>query len=128
MYILDVLETCNNPSLSAFLYVTKNVLLLIEIIVPAALLIGGTVEFVRLSINPEDKKGFRKILNKVIAALIVFMIPVLINAVMGIVGESTEFTSCWVNAEWDPDPRNATYIDDDDKPSSSVIDNPEDYE
>ena len=127
MLILDVLDTCNDPSLSTFLAVVKNILLLIEIIVPAALLIAGTVEFVRLSINPEDKKGFRKILNKVIAAFIVFAIPVLINMVMGLVGESTEFTKCWNNATFNSDPSNATYIDDDDRSRSTVIDNPEDY-
>ena len=127
MLVLDVMSTCNDPSLSTFLAVVKNILLLIEIVVPITLLIAGTVEFVRLTINPEDKKGFRKILNKVIAAFIVFAIPVLINMVMGLVGESTEFTKCWNNATFNNEPGNATYIDDDDRPSSGVIDNPNDY-
>ncbi len=128
MLILDVLDTCNDPALSNFLAIVKNVLLLIEIVVPATLLIAGTVEFVKLTINPEDKKGFRKILNKVIAAFIVFAIPVLINMVMGLVGESTEFTSCWNNATFNVEPGNATYIDDNDRSPSAVVDNPDDYD
>lgn len=109
MLIIDVLDTCNDPALSSFLASVKNIMLLIQIIVPCVLVIAATVEFVRLSINPEDKKGFRNILNKVIAAIIVFLIPVLINVVMGVVGESTEFTNCWNNASFDNSP--AEYIE-----------------
>lgn len=98
MYILDVMETCRSASLSTILPVVKTIILLIQIAVPIALVVSFTIEFFKLSINPEDKKGFRKILNKLIAAVIVFMVPVLINAIMGIVGESSEFSSCWNNA------------------------------
>lgn len=109
MLILDVMDTCNNPALSSTLASVKNMMLLIQIIVPCVLLIAATVEFFRLSINPEDKKGFRNILNKVMAAIIVFLIPVLINLVMGVVGENTEFTNCWNNASYDSEP--AEYIE-----------------
>lgn len=100
MLILDVLDTCNDPALSSVLASVKNIMLLIQIIVPIVLLVAATIEFVRLTINPEDKKGFRNILNKVMAAIIVFIIPVLINLVMGAVGESTDFTNCWNNASF----------------------------
>ena len=40
MYILDVMETCSNPALSTILPVVKMVMLLIQIVVPAALLIS----------------------------------------------------------------------------------------
>lgn len=110
MFILDVVNTCSNAVLRNVLVIVKNIMLIIQIAVPAALLISGTIEFTRLSINPEDKKGFRKILNKVIAAFIVFMIPVLVNAVMGIVGEKTDFTNCWNTAPYGITPSN-TYIE-----------------
>lgn len=128
MFILDVIETCNSSSLSTVLPVVKNIMLLIQIIVPVALLVSGTIEFVKLTINPEDKKGFRKILNKVIAAIIVFAIPVLVNVVMGAVGESTEFSSCWNNAsESSNTGDDYTYIDDDPRTPSSIVIDPEDY-
>ena len=98
MFILDVMETCNNTALSTVLPVVKGIMKMIQFAVPVALLIAFTIQFVRLTINPEEKDSFRKILNKLIAAVIVFVLPFLINAVMGIVGESTEFTNCWVNA------------------------------
>ena len=99
MYILDVMETCSNPSLSSYMALVKGILALVQIIVPVLLLIAGTVQFVQLTVNPELKDSFRKILNKIIAAIIVFIIPVLINAIMGVVGESTEFSDCWNKAQ-----------------------------
>ena len=98
MYILDVMETCSNPALSTILPVVKMVMLLIQIVVPAALLISFVIEFTKLTINPEDKNGFRKLLNKVMAAVIVFVLPLLINVVLGAAGESTEFSDCWNKA------------------------------
>lgn len=98
MYILDVMDTCNSATLSTILPIVKNVMLVIQILVPVALLIAFTIQFVQMTINPEQKDGFRKILNKLIAAIIVFVIPILINVVMGLVGEKTEFSTCWNNA------------------------------
>ena len=98
MYILDVMETCDSVTLSTILPIVKSIMLLIQIIVPIALLISFTISFVKLSINPEEKDGFRKILNKLIAAVIVFLLPMLINAIMGMVGESTQFSDCWNKA------------------------------
>lgn len=98
MYILDVMETCNDTTLSSVLPVVKNIMLLIQIIVPIVLLISFTADFIKLTINPEDKKGFRNILNKLIAAIIVFVLPFIVNVIMGAVGESTTFSDCWNKA------------------------------
>ena len=112
MYILDVMEPCQNSVLSAVLPIVKNIMGIIQIVVPIALLISFSISFAKLSINPAEKDSFRKLLNKIIAAVIVFFLPILINTVLGIVGESTEFSSCWINA---PDTigifGNARYVD-----------------
>ena len=121
MYILDVLETCNDSALSTFLPVVKAIMLIIQIAVPTVLLISFTVDFVKLTINPEQKDGFRKILNKLIAAIIVFVLPFIMNVIMGSVGESTEFSNCWNNAPstiniWDD---HTYYPTEDEKDTSS---------
>ena len=121
MYILDVLETCNDSALSTFLPVVKAIMLIIQIAVPTVLLISFTVDFVKLTINPEQKDGFRKLLNKLIAAIIVFVLPTIMNVVMGAVGESTEFSNCWNNAPstiniWDD---HTYYPTEDEKDTSS---------
>jgi len=112
MYIIDVMTTCNSTALSTILPVVKNIMTVIQIITPIVLIIASVIEFTRLSVNPEDKKGFRKILNKVIAAFIIFLIPVLINFTMGLVGESTEFSTCWNSKSTPTEPGEAEYIDD----------------
>lgn len=111
MNILDVMSTCNSAALANFLSIVKNILLIIQIVAPILLIIAGVIEFTKLSINPDDKNGFRKVLNKVIAAFIIFLIPVLINAVMGLVGESTNFSSCWNNEDDIVSTNGDNYID-----------------
>lgn len=97
--IITISETCNDVSLAAILVVVKRMLLLIEIMVPILLIIYSTFEFYKLVKNPDEKNGIKKIINKFIAAIVVFMIPVLINVAMNIVGEKTNFSSCWINAK-----------------------------
>ena len=98
MYILDVMETCQNEALSTVLPIVKSIMGIIQIVVPIALLVSFSISFVKLSINPEEKDSFRKLLNKIIAAVIIFLLPIIINVVIGLVGETTEFSSCWNNA------------------------------
>lgn len=97
--ILVISKTCNDASLAAILAIVKRILLLIEIIVPILLIIFTALQFYKLVTNPEEKNGIKKITNKFIATIVVFMIPVLINAIMNMLGEKTSFSSCWINAK-----------------------------
>lgn len=98
MNILDVVSTCNSRMLSVVLPAVKNIMTIIQIVAPILLIIMSVVELARLTANPDDKKGVKKIINKILAAVIIFFIPVFINVVMGLVGENTNFSSCWNNA------------------------------
>ena len=93
------LVTCNDRALSGILYTVKNVIFIIQLAVPIMLIIWASIELFKLMMNPDEKKGIKSIINKFIAAVVVFMIPVFVNVVMGLVGESTNFSSCWKNAE-----------------------------
>jgi hypothetical protein len=119
MYILDVMETCENTVLLSVLPVVKTIMILIQIIVPITLIVASTIQFVQLTVNPELKDGFRKVLNKVVAAFIIFLIPTLINVVLGAVGESTEFSSCWNSARIKINTGGRTYVDIDHKPENT---------
>ena len=88
-------ELCNDESLLPILSAVKKMMLLIQIIVPIILIIWGTISFIRLIQNPEEKNGIKKIFNKFLAAAIIFFIPIIVNAVMGILGDNTNFSSCW---------------------------------
>lgn len=109
--ILDVMEMCNNSALSLVLPVVKRILLIIQLIVPILLIIMGIIQFTNMMMNPDEKKHMKSLINKVIAAIIVFMIPVLMNTVMGVIGESTEFSKCWTTANENTTNTGHTYIE-----------------
>ena len=119
--------SCNDAALAGILSSVRNIMLLIQIIVPIMLIVWGGLGFFQLMQNPEEKNGIKKIVNKFIAAFVIFMIPVLLNVVMGLAGNNTNFSSCWNNAG--NVSTNTSYQDPYDKPSTTKI-NPDssDYE
>lgn len=129
MLILEFAQFCNKPYLTNYLIVVKKILLLIQIAVPIMLLIWGSVGFIRLVINPDEKSGVKKIVNKFLAAVFVFMIPVIMNVVMGMLGEKTNFSNCWNQAK-ETYTAGHVYVDpyNEERGSSSIIGNPSDYE
>ena len=98
--MIEVLEvTCSSNSLSMILYVVKGILSIIQIVGPILLVISATISFTKLTMNPEEKNGMKKIVNSFLAAAILFFIPLIINIVMGILGNNFSLSSCWKNAE-----------------------------
>ena len=95
---LVVGNTCSDPALSGILSSVKGILLLIQIIVPIMLIVWSMYQLFLLMQNPDMKNGVKNIINKFIAAVVVFMIPVLLNVIFSLAGESTNFSSCWNNA------------------------------
>ncbi len=125
--ILTVIETCHNPLLATVLAAFKRIMLLIQIIVPIILIIWGTISFIKMINNPDDKKGTKSIINKFIAAAIVFFIPIIVNALMSMLGESSEFSSCWINADEKITQSNNYYDTNEGKPRNTIGNNPSDY-
>ena len=90
---------CENTILLPILSAVKKMMTLIQFIVPILLICFATFKFIMMIKNPDEKGGIKKILNQFLAAAIVFFIPLIINVLMTIVGEKTNFSSCWVEAE-----------------------------
>ncbi len=111
MYILDIGSTCSNPLLIPILSMVKKGMLLIQIIVPILLIISASISFFQLMANPEKKGGTKIIINKFIAAAIVFFIPFLVNMVMGLVGENTSISSCWNSVGSSNTGGDSSYVD-----------------
>ena len=86
---------CNNQGLQGILLVLKNITTLIQIIVPILLIVFATISLIKLINNPEEKNGIKKIINQFIAAIIIFLIPVFVNAIMNMIGNNTTISSCW---------------------------------
>ncbi len=86
---------CTDYSIIGVLAVTKRIFTLIQIVVPIILIVAGTVQFVQLTINPELKDGFRRILNKFMAAIIIFLLPMLVDVFLMATTENFTVSSCW---------------------------------
>lgn len=91
-------NVCSSKVLENGLGLVKNVLVFIEILCPILFIAFISVCFIKGMTNPDDKKLFNRIKNTAFSLIIVFFIPIIANAVMSILGNSTKLSSCWNNA------------------------------
>ncbi len=90
--------TCDDIALANILVIVKRALTLLQIFGPIICIISLLIIFMKSVANPDDKKNTKTITNIVLALVIMLFVPVIVNAVMGIIGDNTNFTSCWKNA------------------------------
>ena len=109
-YILNV--TCSDYALASILGVIKRVIDVIRIIVPIFLIIGGTIVFIKGMFNPDQQDKTKKaFFNTIISAVIVMLLPFIINTLMAIISQygdvgineggsnlAFELSSCWQQA------------------------------
>ncbi|MBQ3308064.1 MAG: glucosaminidase domain-containing protein [Bacilli bacterium] len=126
MEVLDIMSECSSDTMRTILYSVKNILSLIQIIAPIVLIIIAAVNLSQLMISPGNKKKINAIKNSFIAAAVIFFIPMFINLVMGLVGNSTSFSDCWINAN--KSNRNYQYMEIGEKKKRSLFSNPNEYE
>jgi hypothetical protein len=102
MFILDNLanfDWCRDGSgiIKAMSFI-KAILNVIRILVPIGL-VGFTVfEVVKKVINPDDKDFMKKIGNRIIAAVVVFFVPLIVSLVLKIIDIGTGNTSASSNS------------------------------
>ena len=131
----DTLGTCcNDYGLVAILDIIRKVFDIIQIIVPILLLIMSVVQLIKMMANPEDKKATKQIFNKVLAAIMVFLLPTIVDTILGLFGSNETFqvAACWEQAKVSSEVtrvQSSTYIDIyDDKERYSILIDPESYE
>jgi hypothetical protein len=102
MFILDNLanfDWCRDGSgiIKAMSFI-KAILNVIRILVPIGL-VGFTVfEVVKKVINPDDRDFMKKIGNRIIAAVVVFFVPLIVSLVLKIIDIGTGNTSASSNS------------------------------
>lgn len=95
----DVGTCCGNYALVGVLDIGRRIINLVQLLVPIILIIASIYQLVRMIINPEDKKGIKKITNKLIAASFVFFIPMVFDISIGVLPEDFSFSACWNTAK-----------------------------
>lgn len=120
--LMDIVNTCNSASLAGILTVVKRVLSIIQIVVPILLMVMMIVDISKLVMDPDAKNGTKKVFNKIIAAAIIFFIPMFVNLTMGLIGENTNISSCWINAGNSIEQGDGNYSGDDNEKTKVIKD------
>lgn len=122
---------CNDYGLVIFLDTLRNIMNFIQIFAPIVLIIMSCVQLVQMIANPEDKKGMKSLMNKYIAAVLCFFIPVFMNVVLNMMPETFSVSACWKQAKVSAEVvrmQENRYISDDEQQMSPFLVNPDDYE
>lgn len=101
-------ESCNifgndssaNDTFLSIIGVVRTVVKILQILVPIALILWGTIDIGKAVIAGDEKKmkeAQKPFVKRLIAAVIVFLVPFIVSIVMGYVG-SDEWKACWNEA------------------------------
>ena len=124
--MMNILFTCDSSIASTMLFV-KNVLNIIMIATPILAIIYISINFAKLVRNPDEKKELGKIKNRLLALAIVFFIPMFVNILFYMMGESNDVSDCWNKVS--NVPRSTTYMPiGEDKEKNPVYTDPNDYQ
>jgi len=86
---------CDSFELSSIVNIVKSILNLVQILAPILLIISMAFILVKLVQQPEDKKLMKNLKNSIIATIVVFFIPLLVQVTLRLAGDTTFFSSCW---------------------------------
>ena len=97
-----ILAFCEEPEILNLILFLRSIIDVICILVPIALIVMISIELGKIVFGSSDKtvkSATKGIFNKIIATIVIFFIPVLVNLILGNLGESSvQQTACWTNA------------------------------
>ena len=118
----DIIEACGSIGIAGLINIVKTLLSLIQIIGPILCMIALTINFIKLMSNPDEKKYKPIIKNCIMALVILFMVPLIINVVMRFADESFDLAKCWNNAEDVVElGEDSQYVDTSEEPPQSIL-------
>lgn len=83
MYIL--FNWCSQPGVKTVFSLIKTAFTIIRWVVPIGLIIMTSLDLFNKVLDPDNKDAQKKILNRIIAAVIVFFVPTIVNLVLRLV-------------------------------------------
>lgn len=82
----------------------KMVIKVLQLVVPIGLIIMGTIDMAKAVIAGDEEKmkeAQKPFIKRIIAAVIVFLIPIIVNMVLSFVTTgNSDWIDCWNSAEW----------------------------
>ena len=96
MFILATADACSDIALVNILSLTQTAFNIICIAVPIILIISLILTIIKVLTDPDQKHFIRKIISQIAAALIVFLLPTLVNLIMTWLPDGgINIGSCW---------------------------------
>lgn len=95
----NIIDACGNIGIANILSIVKSFLDIIQIIGPILCIVALAINFTKLMTNPDEKKFKAGLKNSLIALVILFMVPFIINLTMSLADGSFDLATCWNNAE-----------------------------
>lgn len=123
----DLGNCCNDPAIKSILAIITNILTIIQIAVPILLLLMTAFQLMQMVINPDEKNSLKKLSNKIMAAVIVFFIPMIVSLIVDITDESINLSACIKESKNIKLTSSTQYVETSDKESKPVI-STKDYE
>ena len=90
---------CDQEGVRGVFHLIKSLLDIVRYAVPILLIIMTTLDIIKKVINPEEKEGQKKIMNRIVAALVVFLIPLFIQLVFKVIDWGSGIDGSYQNAE-----------------------------
>ena len=95
---MDIIEGWYCNDIYVLIKILKNILKIMQIIGPVLAILSLSITFFKIVKSAEFDAILKKkksIINALVALVVLFFIPIFVNIVVDLVGEKTNFTSCW---------------------------------
>ena len=120
--IIDISLECSDYGLVNLFVIAKRFFTILQIIVPIIAILFLAINVIKMVMNPDEKKNMKAFYNWLIAFVIIFFLPTIVNTAMGLLGENYSISSCWNNAETLYKGGESTYNDGNDGKKEPIID------
>lgn len=101
---MNFLVACSGDLLNVMKMV-RTIIKYIQIVVPIALILWGSIDMLKAVIAGDEKKmkeARKPFIQRLVSAIIVFLIPFIVNmAINLVVSGASEWKSCWNDASGD---------------------------
>ena len=98
---MPIMSICSNPEVLEVMRIINMVVLIIKISVPILLILTGIITlFKTIKVGSDDlfSKAKKSLINKCIAAIVIFLIPTLVNIVVKVSNVNNQYREC-LNAD-----------------------------
>ena len=89
-----ILNLCDSTAIVKIMTIVNFVIKLIRIFVPIILIIMCMLDLVKAVFNGELSKQLKLIVLRLITAVLVFLIPIIVNLIIGVVDPKNEYGRC----------------------------------